>query len=50
MKKLFTNYNYEFDKNEKKILKTFVKQTLTQIENDSRFFSETKHLDQFQKN
>ncbi len=42
MKKLFTNYNFEFDKNEKKILKTFCNQTLKQIEGDNKYFAETK--------
>ncbi len=42
MKKLFTNYNFELDKNEKKLLSTFCKQTLKQIEGDNRFFAESK--------
>ena len=42
MKKLFTNYNFEFDKNEKKLLTTFCKQTLKQIEGDNKFFAETR--------
>lgn len=42
MKKLFTNYNFEFNNNEKKLLTTFCKQTLKQIEGDNRFFSENK--------
>ncbi len=42
MKKLFTNYNFQFDKNERKLLKTFCTQTLKQIEGDSKFYSETK--------
>ncbi len=42
MKKLFTNYNFEFDKNEKKILKTFCNQTLKQIQGDNKYFAETK--------
>lgn len=42
MKKLFTNYNFEFDKNERKLLTTFCKQTLKQIENDNRFFAEAR--------
>jgi hypothetical protein len=42
MKKLFTNYNFEFNKNEKKLLNTFSKQVLKQISGDNRFFSETK--------
>ena len=42
MKKLFTNYNFEFDKNEKKLLTTFCKQVLKQMEGDNRFFAETR--------
>jgi len=42
MKQLFKNYSYEFDNNEIKILKTFCKQVLKQIESDNRFFSEVK--------
>ncbi len=42
MKKLFTNYNFEFDKNEKKILKTFCNQNLKQIQGDNKYFSEAK--------
>ncbi len=42
MKKLFTNYNFEFDKNEKKILKTFCNQNLKQIQGDNKYFTEAK--------
>ena len=42
MKKLFTNYNFEFDKNEKRLISTFLKQTLKQIEGDNKFFAENK--------
>ena len=42
MKKLFTNYNFEFNKNEIRLLTSFCKQTLKQTENDNRFFSENK--------
>jgi len=42
MKKLFTNYNFEFDKNEKKILKTFCNQNLKQIQGDNKYFAEIK--------
>ncbi len=42
MKKLFTNYNFGFDKNEKKLLTTFSKQVLKQISGDNRYFAETK--------
>jgi hypothetical protein len=42
MKKLFANYNFEFDKNEKKLLINFCKQALKQMTGDSKFFSEEK--------
>lgn len=42
MKQLFTNYNFEFDKNEKKLLTTFSKQVLKQISGDNKFFAETR--------
>ncbi|MCL5030373.1 MAG: hypothetical protein M1480_15285 [Bacteroidetes bacterium] len=42
MKKLFTNYNFEFNKNERKILKTFCNQNLKQIQGDNKYFSEIK--------
>ncbi len=42
MKKLFTNYNFEFTKNEKKILSTFCRQTLKQIEGDNKLFAEAR--------
>ncbi|HKB86834.1 MAG TPA: hypothetical protein VKD08_11725 [Ignavibacteriaceae bacterium] len=42
MKKLFTNYNFEFDKNEKKLLTTFSKQVLKQISEDNKYFAETR--------
>ena len=42
MKKLFTNYNFEFDKNEKKLVATFCKHTLKQTQGDSKFFAESK--------
>ncbi|NCS89815.1 MAG: hypothetical protein AUK34_00850 [Ignavibacteria bacterium CG2_30_36_16] len=42
MKKLFTNYNFEFDKNEKKLIATFCKQVLKQTEGDNRFFAEDR--------
>ena len=41
-KNLFKNYTYEFDKNEKKVLITFCKQALKQLEGDSKFYSESK--------
>ena len=42
MKKLFTNYNFEFDKNEKKLLTTFSKQVIKQISGDNRYFAEER--------
>jgi hypothetical protein len=42
MKKLFANYNFEFDKNEKKILVNFCKQSLKQIAGDSKLFAEER--------
>ncbi len=42
MKKLFTNYNFEFNKSEKKILKTFCNQNLKQIQGDNKYFNEIK--------
>lgn len=42
MKKLFTNYNLELNKNEKKLLLTFCRQSLKQIEGDQKYFAETK--------
>jgi hypothetical protein len=42
MKKLFTNYNFNFEKNEKKLLSTFCKQTLKQVQGDGKFYGEEK--------
>lgn len=42
MKKLFANYNFEFSGNEKKLLTTFTKQTLKQLQGDNKFFAESK--------
>lgn len=42
MKKLFANYNFEFDKNEKKLLTNYCKQVLKQIAGDNRLFAEEK--------
>jgi hypothetical protein len=42
MKKLFTNYNFDFTKNEKKLLRTFSNQTLKQIQGDSKLFAEER--------
>ena len=37
MKKLFTNYNFEFDKNEKKLVTSFCKQVLKQLDSNQHF-------------
>ena len=42
MKKLFTNYNFEFNKNEKKLISSFCKQALKQMGSDKQYFAETK--------
>lgn len=42
MKKLFANYNFEFDKNEKKLLINFCKQAIKQMAGDNKFFAEEK--------
>ncbi len=42
MKKLFTNYNFEFNKNEKKLLSSFCKQAIKQIGSDDKYFGEVK--------
>ncbi len=42
MKKLFANYNFDFDKNEKKLLINFCKQALKQVSGDNKFFAEEK--------
>ncbi len=41
-KKLFKNYDFEFDKNEKKLLTTFSNQVIKQMEGDNRFLREIK--------
>ncbi|MFI5237728.1 MAG: hypothetical protein ACHQLA_07320 [Ignavibacteriales bacterium] len=42
MKKLFTNYSYKFEKNEKKLLTTFCKQALKQMSSENKYFAEVK--------
>ena len=42
MKKLFTNYNFEFSKNEKKLLSSFCKQALKQLANNNENFADVK--------
>ena len=39
-KKLFKKYDFEFDKNERKILITFCNQVIKQLESDQRFYRE----------
>lgn len=41
-KPLFKNYNYRFDKNEKKILVTFCKSLLKQTTSDEKFYAEVR--------
>lgn len=41
-KKLFQNYEYEFDKNEVKVLSSFAKQALKQMESDDRLVREAR--------
>jgi len=41
-KKLFQNYEYELDKNEKKVLSNFAKQALKQFETDDRSVKEVR--------
>jgi hypothetical protein len=42
MKKLFTNYNFEFDKNERKLISSFCKQALKQLGDDNQHYGEIK--------
>ena len=42
MKKLFANYNFEFDKNERKLISTFCKQALKQLGDGNEHFGEIK--------
>lgn len=41
-KKLFKNYNYSFDSNERKLLSTFCKQILNQVSSDDKLYREAK--------
>ncbi|MDX9923935.1 MAG: hypothetical protein RBS48_04160 [Ignavibacteriaceae bacterium] len=41
-KSLFKNYNYDFDKNEKKILVTFCKQAIKQMSDDNKYYEFVK--------
>ncbi len=40
--KLFKNYSYDFDKNERKLITTFCNQAIKQMQTDSRFFADVK--------
>ena len=42
MKKLFTNYNFDFNKNERKLISSFCKQALKQMGNDNQYFGDVK--------
>ena len=42
MKKLFTNYNFEFNKNEKKLISSFCRQALKQMGSDNQYFGDVK--------
>lgn len=42
MKKLFTNYNFTFDKNDKRLLSSFCKQVIKQLDGEEKYFSEVK--------
>ena len=42
MKKLFANYNFEFDKNERKLISSFCKQALKQLGDEKQHFGEIK--------
>ena len=37
MKKLFKNYTYKFDKNEKKLIQNFCNKAITQMSSDEKF-------------
>lgn len=41
-KKLFQNYEFEFDKNESKIISSFAKQAMKQMETDDRLVKEVR--------
>ncbi|RJP69624.1 MAG: hypothetical protein C4539_07405 [Ignavibacteriales bacterium] len=40
--KQFRNYNFDFDKNERKILTNFAKQVLKQLGGDNKYFAEER--------
>lgn len=41
-KKLFSNYNFQFDNNEKKLIINFCKQVLKQTQGSSKFYAEER--------
>ena len=41
-KKLFKNYSFDFDKNEKKVLINFCKQAIKQMSGDEKFYAEIR--------
>ncbi len=41
-KKLFQKYDFEFNKNEKKLITSFCKQALKQMGNDNQYFAEAR--------
>ena len=41
-KKLFQNYNFNFNKNEKKLITSFCKQAVKQMEGNDQYFGEVK--------
>lgn len=47
-KQLFKNYNFEFDSNEKKVLKNFCKQAIGQMTDDDRFIREVNVFNSLQ--
>lgn len=48
-KSLFKNYTYSFDSNEIKILNTFCKQAISQMQGDSKFFADVKAFSSIQE-
>jgi hypothetical protein len=47
-RKLFQKYEYEFDKNERKILSSFSKQVIKQMESDDKFARELRVFNSIQ--
>lgn len=41
-KQLFRNYNFDFDKNERKMIATFAKQVIKQTEGNNKYYQENK--------